>query len=62
MRYVTSDVVLEAEMVAFSDATERIDGESYPRFMSHQAKSISRVLEDSESDREHRCRSETQGP
>ena len=34
MRCVTSDVVLEAEMVAFSDATERIDGESYPRFMS----------------------------
>ena len=34
MRCVTSDVILEAEIVAFSDATERIDGESHPHFMS----------------------------
>ena len=34
MRRVTSEVILEAEMVAFSDPTERIDGELYPHFMS----------------------------
>jgi DNA ligase 4 len=30
MPSVMSDVILEAEMVAFSDDTERIDGKSYP--------------------------------
>lgn len=29
MSCIMSDVILEAEMVAFSDTTERIDGKSY---------------------------------
>lgn len=34
MPSVVSDVILEAEMVAFSDATERIDGEWRPCFLT----------------------------
>ena len=63
MSRVMSDVILEAEMVAFSDTTERIDGKLYPCF-SHLSyvKLLFRVLENSESRREHRGRSEAQSP
>ena len=63
MSCVMSDVILEAEMVAFSDTAERIDGESYLFFLrpSH-VKLFSRVLENSESRREHRGWSEAQSP
>ena len=58
-----SDVILEAEMVAFSDTTERIDGKSYPYSSRlYHVKLFLRVLEDSESRREHRNRSEAQSP
>jgi hypothetical protein len=54
MPCVTSDVILEAEMVAFSDTTGRIDGKSYPCFSRRsRVKLFFRVLEDSESRREH---------
>jgi hypothetical protein len=61
MSCVMGDVILEAEMVAFSDTTERIDGKSYPCYprLSH-IKPFFRVLENSESRREHRSRSEAQ--
>lgn len=63
MSRVMSDVILEAEMVAFSDATERIDGRSYP-YSSHLSyvKPFFRVLENSESRRKHCGRSEAQSP
>ena len=60
---VVSDVVLEAEMVAFSDTTDRIDGKPYP-CLSRTAlvKTLFRVLENSESRREYCSRSEAQSP
>jgi len=58
-----SDVILEAEMVAFSDTTERIDGKSYPYSSNlSYVKMFFRVLENPESRREHRGRSEAQSP
>jgi len=58
-----SDVILEAEMVAFSDITEGIDGKLCSRFpYSSFAKLLFRVLENSEFGREHRCGSEAQSP
>ena len=59
MHSVMSDVILEAEMVAFSDATGSIDGKQYLRF-SHlfYPQLCFRVLENPESRREHRSRSE----
>ena len=63
MSCVTSDVIPGTKMVAFSDTVERIDGESYPCFPhpSH-VKLFPRDLEDSESRRERRGRSEAQSP
>ena len=59
MHSVMSDVILEAEMVAFSDTTGGIDGKLYPWFPHlPRAKLCFRVLENSESRREHRSRSE----
>ena len=63
MPCVTSDAILEAEMVAFSDSTERIDGRlhhSFSRLL--YAKLLLRVLENSESRREDRGRPKAQSP
>lgn len=64
MRSTMSDVILEAEMVAFSDATERIDGNSHPRFLSRTTPNcfFFRILENSEPHREHRSRFKAQNP
>ena len=60
---VTSDTILEAEMVAFSDSTERIDGKSHHCFSRLlYAKLFFRVLENSESCREDRDRPKAQSP
>lgn len=53
MSRVVSDVILEAEMVAFSDITGGIDGELYLCLVSHHVKPSLRVLEDPKSRREH---------
>jgi len=62
MTCVTSDVILEAEMVAFSDATGGIDGKSRACFSCFSVNFFFRVLENSESCREYRCRPEAQSP
>lgn len=54
---VMSDVILEAEMVAFSDTTDGIDGKLILAPHVSHFKLFFRVLEDSESRREHRSRS-----
>ena len=59
---VTGDVILEAEMVAFSDATGGIDGKSRPCLLHSSVNLLFRVLEDPESRREHRYRPEAQKP
>ena len=62
MPCVSNDVILEAEMVAFSDTTGGIDGKSRPHTPHISVDSLFRVLEDSESRREHRCGLKAQNP